>query len=96
MKLFIFARFHSRENQDETVASVLRRQIDCVRSEPGCITIGAYRSTRSPRLFFLHSIWIDEAAFEVHAALPNTVQFVERIESLVDHPLDVTRSRSIS
>jgi hypothetical protein len=31
----------------------------------------------------------------VHANLPNTDRFIERAEQLIDHPLDVTRSRSL-
>ncbi len=37
----------------------------------------------------------DEAAFEYHTELPHTVRFVERIEPLIDHPLDVTRAEMI-
>ncbi|HEX2569114.1 MAG TPA: hypothetical protein VH877_06090 [Polyangia bacterium] len=31
---------------------------------------GGFRSTRDPRLFYLHSRWVDEAAFDLHATLP--------------------------
>ncbi len=95
MELFIFARFHAREGKEADLAALLRKQIPCVRTEPGCLMIDAYRSTRDPRLFFIHSRWADEAAFEVHAELGNTVEFIERAESLIDHPLDVTRSRPL-
>lgn len=33
------------------------------------------------------------AAFEVHADLPRTVQFVARMGALIDHPFDATRAR---
>jgi quinol monooxygenase YgiN len=48
-----------------------------------------------PRLFYIHSRWTDEAAFENHAGLPHTVRFLERVEPLIDHPLDVTRTELI-
>ncbi len=79
MELVIFARFHARDGQDSALAEVLRRQVRLVRGEPGCLMIDAYRSTRDPRLFYIHSRWADEAAFEVHAELPNTLQFLERV-----------------
>jgi len=60
--------------------------------EPGCIEIHAYRSTSDPRLFYIHSRWNDEAAFELHATLPHTVRFVETVEPLLDHALEVTRA----
>lgn len=65
------------------------------RVEPGCLAIAAYRSTRDRRLFWIHSRWVDEAAFEVHADLPNTRRFVERMEKLIDHPFEATRTQPI-
>ena len=35
------------------------------------------------------------AAFERHAGLLHTVQFLERVQTLIDHPLDVTRSEQV-
>ena len=95
MELFIFARFHAREDKEADLASLLRKQVAFVRTEPGCLMIDAYRSTRDPLLFFIHSRWADEAAFEAHAVLPNTVAFIERAEAMIGHPLDVTRSRPL-
>jgi quinol monooxygenase YgiN len=83
MELFIFARFHAREGQETAVAAALRE------------VVGAYRSTREPRLFYIHSRWVDEAAFEAHAELPHTVRFLERIQPLIDHPFEATRSTPI-
>jgi len=96
MELFIFARFHAQEGMERALESLLREQVPAARSEPGCMAIDAYRSTRDPRLFWIHSRWIDEAAFEVHAALANTDRFIEEAEKLIDHPFDVTRSHAIT
>jgi quinol monooxygenase YgiN len=96
MELFIFARFHAREGQEAEVAAALREQVPPVRSEPGCLAIAAYRSIRDPLLFWIHSRWVDEAAFEVHAELPRTRRFVEKMERRIDHPFDVTRAHSIT
>jgi quinol monooxygenase YgiN len=40
---------------------------------------------RDPQLFYIHSRWTDEAAFERHAGLAHTVRFVERVEPLIGH-----------
>ncbi len=50
MELFIFARFHAREGQETAVAAALREVVAPSRQEPGCVAVGAYRSTREPRL----------------------------------------------
>jgi len=95
MDLFIFARFQARVGEQDNVAAALRAVIPPTREEPGCRAIEAYRSTRDPLLFHIHSRWADEAAFDRHAELPHTVRFLERVQPLIDHPLDVTRSRPI-
>ena len=66
------------------------------RAESGCLSIHAFRSTRDPRLFYIHSRWRDETAFDHHAELPHTKRFIERIQTLIDHPLDVTRTHLIA
>ena len=77
------------------MAAVLLDVVVPSRAEPGCLSIHAFRSTRDPRLFYIHSRWKDEGAFENHAALPHTVRFIERVEPLIDHHLDVTRAEQI-
>jgi len=95
MELFIFARFHAREGQDEAIAAAMGEVIGSTCEEPGCLAIGHFRSTRDPRLFYIHSRWVGEAAFETHAGLPHTVRFLERVRPLIDHSLDVTRARPL-
>ena len=95
MELFIFARFHAREGHEEAVAAALRAVAGPSGAEPGCLAIQAYRSIRDPRLFYIHSRWVDEAAFETHAGLPHTVRFLDLVRPLIDHELDVTRARPL-
>jgi quinol monooxygenase YgiN len=95
MELFVFARLHARPGDQAAVADALRDVLAASREEPGCVRIHAFRSIRDPRLFYVHSRWKDEAAFEHHAGLPHTVRFLARVEPLIDHPLDVTRAERI-
>jgi quinol monooxygenase YgiN len=95
MEVFIFARFHARPGYEGAVEEALRDVVGPSREEAGCLGIQAFRSTRDPRLFYIHSRWIDEAAFDHHAELPHTVRFVERVQALIDHPLEVTRAKLV-
>ncbi len=95
MELFIFARFHARPGLESAVEEAVRDVLGPSRDEAGCLSMHAFRSTRDPRLFYIHSHWTNEAAFENHAALPHTVRFIERVEPLIDHALDVTRGELI-
>lgn len=92
MEIEIFARFHAKPGQEDGVAAAIREVIPQSGAESGCLTIGAYRATRDPRLFFIHSRWVDEGAFELHAELPHTVRFLATVEPLIDHELDVQRA----
>ena len=93
--LYIFARFHARPELEDAVADRLREVVVPTRAEPGCLSVHAFRSTRDPRLFYIHSRWTDEAAFEAHAGLPHTVRFLARVAPLIDHPLDINRAEQI-
>jgi len=95
MELFIFARFHARAGQEAAVASALRKVIAPTRQERGCVGIHAFRSIRDERLFYIHSRWVDEAAFDNHVGLQHTMQFVAEVQPLVDHELNTTRANLI-
>ncbi len=92
MEIYIFGRFHARAGSEDALAAALLEVAAATRGEPGCLAIDDFRSVRDPRLFFVHSRWRDEAAFERHATLPHTVRFLDRVEPLIDHPLDVVRT----
>jgi quinol monooxygenase YgiN len=94
-ELFIFARFHARPGQEKGVETALRKVIAPTRQEPGCLSIHAFRSIRDARLFYIHSRWVNEAAFDIHVSQPYTKRFVEEVQPLVDHELDTTRTNLI-
>lgn len=95
MEIFIFARFTARPGNEQAVEEALQRMLPPTREEEGCRSIHVFRSVRNSRLFYVHSRWTDELAFEVHANLPHTVEFISAVEPLIDHSLDVTRTEMI-
>jgi len=95
MELFVFARFHARPGSEGAVAEAILENLSPSSAEPGCLSIHAFRSTRDPQLFYIHARWKDDMAFEDHAGLPHTVRFLERVQPLIDHSLDVTRTGQI-
>jgi quinol monooxygenase YgiN len=96
MERFFFARFHASPGQESALQEALKEVVVPSREEAGYLSIHAFRSTSDPRLFFIHSRWKDEAAFEYHASLPHTVRFLERAMQLIDHALDTTRTTLIA
>jgi quinol monooxygenase YgiN len=95
MELYFFARFHAHKGKEVEAEKELLEVLAPSREEPGCLGIHAFRSVRDPRLFYIHSRWKNEEAFESHANMPHTVRFLERIEPLIDHPFDPARTEMI-
>jgi quinol monooxygenase YgiN len=92
---YVFVRLHAREGQESAVEEAFREVTRPSREENGCLSFHTFRSMRDRRLFFIHSRWVDEAAFQKHAALPHTVRFLERVDALLDQPREVTRTEMI-
>jgi quinol monooxygenase YgiN len=67
----------------------------CWRRPVPSPAIDAFAATRESRLFYIHSRWVDQAAFEWHATLAHTVRFVEVMTPLIDHPFEATRARVV-
>jgi quinol monooxygenase YgiN len=95
VQLFIFARFHAQPGKERDVERAVREVLLPSRAEPGCVRIQAFRSVKDRQLFYIHSQWKDEAAFETHAGLAHTVRFLGAMERLVDQPLEISRTRPL-
>jgi len=95
MEIYIFARFHAREGKEGEAIEALGEVLGPSRNEPGCLSIHAFRSIRDGRVFYIHSKWKDEEAFETHAQLPHTVRFRKRMERAIGHAFEVTRTEQI-
>jgi len=89
---YVFVRLHAREGEEGAVEEALREVTGPSREEVGCLSFHTFRSVRDRRLFYIHSRWVDEAAFQVHAELPHTVRFLARVDPLLDQLRDVTRT----
>jgi quinol monooxygenase YgiN len=91
-EIFIFARFHARPGSEAAVEAAIRDVLPPTREEPGCIGARAFHSIQDARLFYIHSCWRSEAAFDVHRKLPHTLRFLEVVGALIDHDFDVART----
>lgn len=95
MEQYVFVRLHARAGEENAVEEALREVMVSSLEEEGCLSFHIYRSIRDQRLFYIHSQWKDEAAFQLHAELPHTMTFLKKVDALVDQPRDVTRTKRI-
>ena len=96
MEQYVFVRLHAREGEEKAVEEVLREVMGPSREEVGCVSFHLFRSMRDPRLFYIHSRWRDEAAFQKHAELAHTERFLKKVDVLLDQPPEVTRTEMIA
>lgn len=91
-RLWIFAPFRARQGAEEELVEAFREMLPAVRAEEGCVSIDVFRDKRAGGLFYIHSRWTNEAAFDRHAEMPHTMRFVERTRQLITHDLQVART----
>jgi quinol monooxygenase YgiN len=92
----VFVRLHAREGEEPAVQEALLEVAGPSREEAGCLSFHVFRAMRDRRLFYIHSRWVDEAAFQKHAGLEHTVKFLKRVDALLDQARDVTRTELIN
>lgn len=92
-RLYVFARFHAKAGLEDRVEQAIVKVLGPTRNEPGCLGVNMFRSVRDSGLFYIHSRWQNEAAFDWHSDQPHTKAFVDAVAAFIDHPLDVVRTR---
>ena len=95
MTFYFIARFQPCPGMAAAFREELLRVNGPSRDEAGCIRIDVFESVREPIEFAVYSEWVDEAAFELHASLPHTTQFVAAAGELLTHPIQGLRLRQI-
>jgi quinol monooxygenase YgiN len=96
MELYIIGEFRAREGNEIAVEAAIAKVIPKSRRESTCLGINAYRSNKDSARFFIHSRWRDEPAFEAHALLPHTVEFLKTVAPLLTHEVEVARLSQIA
>lgn len=95
MAIHVFVRFEPLRGKEVDFREELLRVVEATRAEIGCLGIHVFESLREPFVFAIHSEWVDEAAFELHAQLPHTIRFLGAAKELLTHPVQGLRSRQI-
>jgi len=95
LSVHFFVRFEPLPEKEMEFREELLRIVEPSRAEPGCLALHVFESLREPFVFAIHSEWVDEAAFELHAPLPHTVRFLGVAKELLTHPVQGLRSREI-
>lgn len=96
MSFHFIVSFDPQAAEIDIFREELLRVTEASRQEPGCLRMEIFESITEPHTFSIHSEWIDEGAFELHATLPHTVRFLSAAEKLLRHPVKGFRLRRLS
>lgn len=88
-------RFEPLPGKEAEFRNEVLRVSERSRAELGCLRLDVFESLREPYIFTIHSQWVDEASFELHATLPHTVRFLDLAGKLLAHPIQSLRLRQI-
>jgi quinol monooxygenase YgiN len=91
MSFHCIVRFEPAPGKEEEFREELLQVAEPSRAETGCLNLKIFESLRDPRIFAIHSEWVDEAAFDLHAVQPHTRRFVAATEPLLIHPIKALR-----
>lgn len=95
MPLHTFVRFEPIPEKEQQLRAELKSLLEPTRAEPGCIRIHLYEALREPLVFYIHSEWVDEAAFDAHRNLPHMTRFLGLAGGLVAHHVKGIRTKQI-
>ena len=95
MSFHFIVRFEPLPGKEMEFREELLRVAPHTRAETGCVAMHALESLCEPIIFSIHSEWVDEAAFELHARLPHTVRFLQAAVGLLSHSVQGLRLREI-
>lgn len=95
MPLHAFVRFEPVPGKEDLLREELTLLLQPTRAEPGCIRIHLYEALRDPLVFYIHSEWVDKAAFDAHPKLPHMTRFLDLAGELVSHPVKGLRTKQI-
>jgi quinol monooxygenase YgiN len=96
MAMFFFGRFQTKAGHNAAFEKLLPGLLEASRAEAGCVSIQVFRSMLDRQLFYIHSEWKDEVAFDFHADQPHTVMFLEQVQPLLERPVETTRTERIA
>jgi quinol monooxygenase YgiN len=95
LSLHTFVRFEPIAGKEQLLREELKSLLEPTRAEPGCIRIHLYEALRDPLVFYIHSEWVDEAAFDAHPRLQHMTRFLSLVKELVTHPVKGLRTKQI-
>ena len=70
--------------REQETADMFRSYVKLVQTEPGCVRFDVHQSREERRKFLLYELYRDDAALEAHRRTPHFLDYMHKIEDLVE------------
>ena len=86
----------TRPEMADAFENLFRPYVEPSRQEPGCIEYHMLRDQQDPSLFVFFEVWADQAALDVHSALPHMAAFFEKRMDYLERDFDIQQVDMLS
>ena len=86
-----FRPVRTAARQGDGFSDELLRGVETIRAQIGCLDVQVFGALREPFAFAIHSEWVNEVTFELHAQFATHVRFLEAAEPLLTRPMQGLR-----
>lgn len=95
-KVTVLAMAKAKEGMEETVRKELLSLVNPTRSEPGCINYDLHQAHDDKSLFIFYENWKSKEDLDKHLGMPYLKALLEKADSLLAKPIEVTLLEMIS
>ncbi len=96
MQTTVFATIKAKAGKEDEVREALLALVPPTHREEGCINYDLHQSDSDPGTFMFYENWKRREDLNEHLRKPHIQDFLVRVETLLDRPVDIQMFRKIS
>ena len=94
--LTVITSMRAQAGKEQALREALEALVAPTSKEDGYVTYDLHQGVEDPATFFFYENWESGAALDAHLATPHLVDFVGKMDGLLDGGLQITRLRRIA
>lgn len=91
----LLAFLEAKKGKESELERILLDLIHPTIKEDGNIAYVPHKSLENPRIFMFDEIWENEKAIEEHFNQPHMINIIEKLNPLLERPIEIHRYREI-
>jgi len=91
----LLAFLEAKKGKELELERILLNLIPPTLKEPGNIAYVPHKSLENSQIFMFDELWKDEKAIEEHFKQPHMINLIEKLNPLLERPLEIKRFHEI-